>query len=309
MLDSVDPILVEKQVSAWLGLSLPSLQRMRSNGTGPRFVQLSERRIGYRKSDVETWLAARTTNRIGALASLERTSGRGMSQGSTSPHYTEFRERTGQAPRQGAQMKSAWKREPTGGLQVRASKTIDHALTASSGANAHGAAVPRLVSSGTVVLRGVTVALDTDVGQAFVIDCARNTEGLILDAEIMSKYGLSDRDWERLAGNKPLLQAVGEERERRIANGDAAREGAQRHFAKAPTVLGDILTDNLVSPRHRIEAAKELRQAAGNGPDAKPGTGEKFIITINLGGDEKLHFEKQVAPLASLSPDEGERDE
>jgi hypothetical protein len=120
---------------------------------------------------------------------------------------------------------------------------------------------------------------------------------------------LSDRDWERLAGNKPLLQAVREERERRIASGDAAREAAQRHYAKAPTVLGDILTDNLVSPRHRIEAAKELRQVAGNGSDTKPGTGEKFIITINLGADETLHYEKLVAPLGPLPPDEGERNE
>jgi hypothetical protein len=47
---------------------------MRSNGTGPRYVQLSPRRIGYRKSDVEAWLTARTTDRIGALASVERTS-------------------------------------------------------------------------------------------------------------------------------------------------------------------------------------------------------------------------------------------
>jgi hypothetical protein len=48
---------------------------MRSNGTGPRYVQLSPRRIGYRKSEVEAWLTSRTTDRIGALASVERTSG------------------------------------------------------------------------------------------------------------------------------------------------------------------------------------------------------------------------------------------
>ena len=34
------------------------------------------------------------------------------------------------------------------------------------------------VKIGSVVLRGVTVVLDTDVGQAFVADCARHTEGL-----------------------------------------------------------------------------------------------------------------------------------
>lgn len=65
----VDRLLNEKQVAAWLGISLPNLQRRRSDGSGPAFVQLSERRIGYRKSAVERWLDARTINRVGALGS------------------------------------------------------------------------------------------------------------------------------------------------------------------------------------------------------------------------------------------------
>jgi len=63
--DLIDQLLNEKQVAIWLGISLPSLQRQRSNGSGPQFVQLSERRIGYRKSAVERWLEARTVNRVG----------------------------------------------------------------------------------------------------------------------------------------------------------------------------------------------------------------------------------------------------
>jgi predicted DNA-binding transcriptional regulator AlpA len=69
--ESLDPLLTEKELSAWLGLSLPNLQRMRSKGTGPRYVQLSARRLAYRKCDVEAWLAARTTDRIGASNSVE----------------------------------------------------------------------------------------------------------------------------------------------------------------------------------------------------------------------------------------------
>jgi predicted DNA-binding transcriptional regulator AlpA len=72
---TIDPLLTEKELSVWVGVSIPNLQRMRSNGTGPRYVQLSPRRIGYRRSDVETWITSRTTDRIGALASVERTSG------------------------------------------------------------------------------------------------------------------------------------------------------------------------------------------------------------------------------------------
>ena len=116
---------------------------------------------------------------------------------------------------------------------------------------------------------------------------------------------MTDEAWERLADNAPLLKAVQAERERRITSGDAAREGAQRAFAKAPTVLGDILTDKQVSPRHRIEAARELRQVVGDGPDTASGTGEKFVITINLGEDKKLVFEKEIAPQRPLPFDDG----
>jgi len=66
--DLPDRLLTEKELSDWLGVSLPNLQRMRSSGTGPRYVQLSPRRLGYRKRDVEAWLTARTINRVGALA-------------------------------------------------------------------------------------------------------------------------------------------------------------------------------------------------------------------------------------------------
>ena len=69
--DFADPILTEKQLAAWLSVSLPSLQRHRSDGSGPAFVQLSERRIGYRKSAVERWLAARTITQVGELNAAE----------------------------------------------------------------------------------------------------------------------------------------------------------------------------------------------------------------------------------------------
>ena len=57
MTDNLVPLLTEKDLSSWLGISLPSLQRMRSRGNGPCFVRLSERRIAYRRNDVEAWLA------------------------------------------------------------------------------------------------------------------------------------------------------------------------------------------------------------------------------------------------------------
>lgn len=165
---------------------------------------------------------------------------------------------------------------------------------------------PAKVGTGSVILRGVMVALDTDIGEAFVTDCARNTEGLLTDREIKAKYELSDDDWKRLADNTPLLRAIRAERDRRIQTGDAPREAAQRHFAQAPNILNNILTDEQIAPRHRIEAARELRHVAGNGPGTTPGAGERFVITIDLGGDEKLVFEKKLAPLDPVPIDDGE---
>lgn len=160
-------------------------------------------------------------------------------------------------------------------------------------------------NAGCVVLRGVSAALDSDVGQAFVLDCARHTEGLLADLEIKNKWKLSDEDWHQLGSNNSLLQAVRSEREHRILNGDAAREGAQHRLVKAPIVLGDILTDEKISPRHRIEAARELRQAAASG-DLPVASHETIKISINLGGDQKLVYEIPAAPEAPLPVDDGE---
>jgi predicted DNA-binding transcriptional regulator AlpA len=74
MHNSFDPILSEEDLAEWLATSRPTLQRQRSDGSGPPFIQLSERRIGYRKSAIERWLADRTITRVGALASAQQSS-------------------------------------------------------------------------------------------------------------------------------------------------------------------------------------------------------------------------------------------
>jgi predicted DNA-binding transcriptional regulator AlpA len=52
-------VLTEAEVSEWLGLSQPTLSRLRRTGSGPAFVRLSARRIGYRRGAVQTWLDER----------------------------------------------------------------------------------------------------------------------------------------------------------------------------------------------------------------------------------------------------------
>jgi predicted DNA-binding transcriptional regulator AlpA len=62
MIDIHDEILTERQVSSWLGLSEATLFRHRRDGTGPKFIRLSARRVAYRRSAVEKFLAERESD-------------------------------------------------------------------------------------------------------------------------------------------------------------------------------------------------------------------------------------------------------
>lgn len=148
----------------------------------------------------------------------------------------------------------------------------------------------------TIVLRGVIVPLTSDVGGAFVSDASRNRERLLSDQRLTEKYGLTMSAWAGIAKNSAFRLAVDAEHERRIRNGDAAKEAAAKLFAEAPEVLGDILRDKQANARHRIEAARELRAAAGTGAEGVP-TAERFHIVINLGEDHKLVVDKPIRPL------------
>jgi hypothetical protein len=161
----------------------------------------------------------------------------------------------------------------------------------------------------SVVLRGVEISLDSDVGYGFIIDCSRYLEGLLSEDQIKTKYQFTDADWERLAENEPLVQAVHREKERRIANGTATREKAQHLFFATPDVLDGIIHDESLSPRHRVDACRELRAVATSGSEeSTPARGDRFIIRIDLtaGGGEVLEFDKTLA--IEPKPDEQENE-
>src|SRR5262249_10196601 len=157
----------------------------------------------------------------------------------------------------------------------------------------------------SVILRGVSIPLASDVGGAFIADCSRNRERLVSDNQICEKYGLSLNAWAEIAQNKAVRHAVNAEHERRIRNGDAAKEAAAKLFAEAPEVLGIILHNEHASPRHRIEAARELRATANTGAESTGNTSDRFIITINLGADETIKFNKRITPLTPNEAKEG----
>jgi len=142
--------------------------------------------------------------------------------------------------------------------------------------------------SATVTLRGISIPLSSDVGGAFLTDCARNRERIMPDDAIREKYGIEADAWSEIIKDKAVRLAVNTESERRIRNGDAARESAAKLFATAPETLGRIMNDPKSSPRHVIEAAKEIRATARPG-DEKPGAEtERIHIVINLGENQQL---------------------
>lgn len=54
-----DPLFSPRETSELTGLSEPTLQRQRSTGGGIPYVQLGPRRVAYRMSDIQRWLAGR----------------------------------------------------------------------------------------------------------------------------------------------------------------------------------------------------------------------------------------------------------
>ena len=65
-------ILNEDEAARMLRLSTRTLQRKRLTGDGPPFIRLTERRIGYARETLESWIEQRqatsTTDRGGRAA-------------------------------------------------------------------------------------------------------------------------------------------------------------------------------------------------------------------------------------------------
>jgi len=157
----------------------------------------------------------------------------------------------------------------------------------------------------TVVLRGIVIPLESDVGGAFISDCCRNKERILNDSQLCERFGISLDDLKTIHANPAVRLAVNAESERRTRSGLAAQEAAAKLFQEAPEVLGQILKSEAASPRHRIEAARELRATAQSGAERTGDQAERVVVQINLGADQKLVFDKQVAPLTVEEAREG----
>src|SRR5262245_45857271 len=106
--------------------------------------------------------------------------------------------------------------------------------------------------NGSVILRGVEIGLDTDIGSGFVLDCTRHVEDLISAEQLKTKYRLTEEAWRQLANNEPLQQAVAHRKGRRVRGGERAKKRRQLLFLAGASVLHHIFSDITASSRSRI---------------------------------------------------------
>lgn len=59
-ISSATLIISETEAAKMLCLSVRTIQRLRLEGGGPRFVKLTGRRVGYTIGDIQTWVRARS---------------------------------------------------------------------------------------------------------------------------------------------------------------------------------------------------------------------------------------------------------
>jgi hypothetical protein len=89
-------------------------------------------------------------------------------------------------------------------------------------------------------------------------------------------------------------------RPRRFAEfttGSASREKAQHKFLAAPDVLDGIIHDPGSSPKHKVDAIRELRAcAAAENETATAAERERFTINISF-GSHKISKEIELKPI------------
>jgi hypothetical protein len=141
-----------------------------------------------------------------------------------------------------------------------------------------------VVGALVVTVGGRELALGSDAGRALIEDIARYTEGLLDEDDLCSAWGISSDELKAIKDDARVFEAVRASKYQRQQDGRAARELARRAFVKAPRVLEQILEDSYAPTRTKIEAARELRAAAGFSADESAKTSEVFKVFINIGG-------------------------
>jgi hypothetical protein len=101
-------------------------------------------------------------------------------------------------------------------------------------------------------------------------DLARYGEGLFTREQVKKKWRklVSNEMWDTLGSNDELVDRIENEKVRRVRDGSAKREKAQKLIVKGPEILDGIATNPKASDKHKIDAVRALDRLAGNSPDA-----------------------------------------
>lgn len=127
---------------------------------------------------------------------------------------------------------------------------------------------------------------------------------------ILKQYSISSETWDSLQRNSKFQQLLSSQ----VEEWNGAMNTHERVRAKSAAMLEEWLPE-LNNRMHdsgealpaKIEAGKMLSRMAGIGVSAAEagGGGTRFTVTINLGEDHKLSFEKQL-PAKVIEHDPGE---
>jgi hypothetical protein len=119
--------------------------------------------------------------------------------------------------------------------------------------------------------------------------------------DILAHHNINQANWEQLQQNPRFISYL----ESETASWNAALNTQERVRIKAAAAVEEWLPE-LYARVHdagenlsaKVEAGKLLRDLAGfsKGGVGMEATGERFSVTINLGTDNQLRFEKEVTP-------------
>lgn len=117
---------------------------------------------------------------------------------------------------------------------------------------------------------------------------------------ILKRYGVSDIEWKKIRESKRFTQLL----ESETVIWQSATNTHERTKLKAASLIEEWLPEAnklMHNPEEtlpaRVELGKLVARIAGmglNSSSISDNTGEKFSITINLGADKNIKFEKEI---------------
>jgi hypothetical protein len=128
---------------------------------------------------------------------------------------------------------------------------------------------------------------------------------------ILKRYRITPEKWAKIKDNPRFTQLLVSE----MTAWHSAVNTQERTKFKAAALIEEWLEegnarlyDSREALNHKVELVKVLAKIAGMDRSDLPGgsTADRFSVTINLGADAKLHFEKERSPqqVIDITPED-----